>query len=174
MKKIILGVVCVVVLIGGIFLLTLGHGTSEQEEGSKETTGEKKEVNISLNYMGANVTPGKYFNEKSVEKEAKKSVLPSCAFAGNDTVFTYDNMEMMTNQQNDKLLIYSIFFIDDTVETNEGVKIGDSKNKMIEVYGTDYVDDISLCTYTDKGGKIILNFQIENDTITGIEYRLKI
>ena len=177
MKKIIIGVAAVVIVVLGCLLFLNNNDTTDvQDSGSnvQENNGEKnmKDVTVSLSYKGADITPGKTFNEKSIADTALKSTLPSCAFEGEDNVYTYSNIEITANVSGKTETIYSVYFMDETVETNEGIKIGDSKAKMIEAYGDNYIDDVSLITYVDKNGDKQINFQIEDDIITGIEYIL--
>ena len=181
MKKIIIGILAIAIIaVGCLLFLNNGKGDTDhenntpnvQENDNKEKN--MKDVNVSFNYKGADITPGKSFNSKSIAEEAMKSTLPSCAFEGEDNVYTYSNIEVTANVSGKKETIYSVYFIDDSVETNEGVKIGDSKGKMLEVYGDNYLDDgnDSLVTYRDKKGDKDLVFEIQDDTITGISYIL--
>ena len=181
MKKVIIGVLAIVVIAVGTVLVfnaikggTDDKGSSNKTQESDSNKKNMKKVNVSLTYMGTDITPGKTFKEKSISKKASKSTLPSCAFEGNDNVYTYDNIEITANVSGKTETIYSVYFIDETAETSEGIKIGDTKKKLIEVYGDNYIDDISVITYVDETGKRQINFEIENDEITGIEYVLVI
>ena len=59
---------------------------------------------------------------------------PSCAFEGIDKMYTYNSFEIDTYPMNDNDYVSAIIFKDDTITTNEGVGIGDSKEKLLEVY----------------------------------------
>lgn len=99
--------------------------------------------------------------------------MQSCAFDGMDTCYTYSGLEVIVSPINGQDKVYSVYFIDDSVETNEGIKISDSKQAMIEKYGEQY----SILTgnkYTYTKGNVELSFMVENDTIISIEYILKI
>lgn len=178
MKKVVIGVlVAILVVVGCVVVLNVtkkedtNKTTEEPKTEEKENVaGEDKAVKVALKYEGTDITPGKTFNEKSLSKKASKSTIPSCALEGEDNVYTYDDLEITANVNNGKETIYSVYFITSNVSTNEGIKIGDSKEKMIKAYGTDFTDDVSLCTYIDEDGKKQINFQIEDGIITGIEY----
>lgn len=164
----------IMVAMMAILILTTGCSTKEenkQDTGIKanESVG-KKEVKGTITYMDADITPGKSFNEKSISATPEKSELPSCALEGMDHVYKYEDVEITANVKDNKETIYSVYFITENATTPEGIKIGDSKTKLIETYGSDYKDDVSLITYTSDNGKVNIDFQIENDSITGISY----
>lgn len=167
MKKIIVAILACLLITTGCASKpddALNNNSLESENVSK------KEVKGTLTYMDADITPGKSFNEKSIAAKATKSELPSCALEGMDNVYRYDNIEITANVNGGKETIYSVYFLNETAQTNEGVKIGDSKSKMLEAYGSGYTNDVSLYTYVSDNGKVQINFQIENDVITGIDY----
>lgn len=92
----------------------------------------------------------------------------SCAFGDLDKVYTYNGFELNTFSQDGKDYVSSVILKDDTVSTKEGVYIGDSVDKVNEVYGE--------CTSkTDKAmvyakGNMKLCFFVENDAIVSVEY----
>jgi len=92
----------------------------------------------------------------------------SCAFQGLDKTFTYGGIEIHTYESHGKDYISSILFLDDTLETNEGVVLFGSLDDIVKVYGETYTEDFSLYTFEGINSKI--NFLIENDEITSIEY----
>ncbi|MCX4249593.1 MAG: hypothetical protein OSJ65_07545 [Bacilli bacterium] len=164
------------IMVAMMAVLILTTGCSKKEESNQDTnvkTNEsigKKEVKGTLTFMDTDITPGKSFNEKSIASIPEKSELPSCALEGMDHVYKYEDLEITANVKDGKETIYSVYFITENVTTPEGVKIGDSKTKLLETYGSDFQDDVSLITYTSDNGKVKLNFQIENNTVSGIEY----
>lgn len=162
MKKIIIGVcVLLVVVVGCIFLFT---GNNDD---SVKTNKNNKSAKFGLKYENVDITPGTNFNNDKIKKEASVSVIPSCAIDGNDNIYKYDNIEITTNDYGDKEVVYSVYFINDTAVTNEGIKIGDSKEEVKKAYPN--VDD-SVATYTyDKDG-VRAMFTIENDVVKAIEY----
>lgn len=169
MKKIMVAILaCLLITTGCVDKKTdvkddTNDGNNVQNVGKKNITG-------TLTYMDADITPGRSFNAKSIAAEATKSELPSCAFEGMDHVYRYDNIEITANVKDGKETIYLVYFIDETAVTNEGVKIGDSKSRMLEAYGDGYTNDVTLYSYISDNGKVQINFQIEDDIITGIDY----
>lgn len=169
MKKIIVALMAVLIIATGCE--SKEEKTNDSDVKTKETVG-KKEVKGSISYKGADITPGKSFNEKSVDEQAEKSELPSCALAGMDHVYRYEDVEITANVKDGKETIYLVYFISENAKTNEGIKIGDTKDDMINTYGDGYTNDVTLYTYLSDNGKIKINFQIEDDIITGIDFTL--
>lgn len=69
----------------------------------------------------------------------------SCAFEGKDTFYYYDGFTLQTYEKDGKKYIYTIALEDDTVNTAEGIKIGDSFAAVTKAYGTDYVAAGPVC-----------------------------
>lgn len=162
MKKVIIAIcVVLVVIVGCVFLF----GGNDNDNVSTNKANKKEK--FGLKYENVDVTPGVNFSKDKIKKEAEVSVIPSCAIEGNDNIYKYDNVEITTNDYGDKEVVYSIYFLNDTVKTNEGIKIGDSKEDVKKAYPD--IDD-SVATYTyDKDGVRVM-FTIENDVVKAIEY----
>ena len=64
--------------------------------------------------------------------------------------------------------IYSIYLLDDTVSTKEGIKITDDVSKMKEVYGSGYTEQGESYLYSKNA--TTLQFYTSNGVIIGIEY----
>ena len=94
---------------------------------------------------------------------------PSCAFEGIDKMYTYNGFEVDTYPLEDGDHISAVIFKDDTVATAEGVGIGDSVDKVIEIYGKDAVDESGMMVY-DKDG-MQLCFIVEEERVISVEYR---
>lgn len=93
----------------------------------------------------------------------------SCAFEGYDKFWYYGAFTLQAYQKDGKDLVYIITLNDDTVKTKEGVKIGDSKEKMESAYG---VAKESAGKSVYKSGNTVLSFIVKDDVIQGIEYSL--
>ena len=57
------------------------------------------------------------------------------------------------------------------LETEEGIKISDTVDDMLEAYGDDYENPVEN-SYVYTKGDVNLTFIVENDVITSIEYTL--
>ena len=138
---------------------------------SKQTNSDVANT-FSLKYEGVEVIPGTEFDETQISKEASVIEVPSCAFEGSDKVYTYDNAEITVADVDGKNTVYSVYFINSEMQTNEGVKIGSTKQDMIDKYGSEY-EQVLENRFVYTKNNVELAFIIENDTITGIEYTLK-
>ncbi len=93
---------------------------------------------------------------------------PSCVFEGEDTVYDYGNFQLTTYLTQGKEVLTGIYFNDDTIATKEGVRIGFTKQAMIDTYGNDYQEEYGAYTYNK--GLTDLSFVIVNDIIISIAY----
>lgn len=169
MKKVLKVLVLVILLIGNlVFLTACGEEKSSSSSSSSET---KTKASLSIEYNGVNVVPGTKFDESRISDNAEISEIPSCAFDGVDKVYNYPNVEITVAEVNGTPTVYSVYFKDDTISTNEGVKISDSKDLMLEKYGENYKNTLSS-KYDYTKENVELSFIVENDIITGIEYTL--
>lgn len=166
-KKSILIVVLLLIIVVVVAIILLNG-----KKDAIPTTNSNTEQAFSIKYKDVEVVPGTEFNVDAINAEADFSEIPSCAFEGTDKMYTYDNVEIIATEIDGKDKVYQVYFIDDTISTNEGVKITDSKDLMIEKYGNEYEEKLgSKYVYTKNN--VELSFMIENDIITGIEYTLK-
>lgn len=94
---------------------------------------------------------------------------PSCAFEGIDKMYTYSGFELDTYPTKDKDYVSSVVFKDDTVTTAEGIGIGDSKEKLEEIYGTQWTDENGMMVYEKDGMKLC--FILQEDQVISVEYR---
>lgn len=94
---------------------------------------------------------------------------PSCAFEGIDKMYTYGSFELDTYPTGDKDYISAVIFKDDSITTPEGVGIGDSREKMTEVYGGEGTEEMGMTVYRKDDMKLCFIFQ--EDSIASVEYR---
>lgn len=93
----------------------------------------------------------------------------SCAFEGIDKMYTYNSFEVDTYPMNNVDYISSVIFKDDSVMTAEGIEIGDSVDKVTEIYGNDGENESGMLVF--EKDKIKLCFIIQKDCVASIEYR---
>ena len=149
-----------------------GKETKNPVKKNEKISEEKKDNGFVFLYRGINVTPGQEFKEKAIDEEASYMELESCAFDGNDKVYTYTDVEITVSEMKGKDVIYTIYFLNETISTTEGVKVSDEKAIMIERYGESYEKINNKYVY--KKGDVIVSFIVENDTIVSIEYRVDV
>ncbi len=95
----------------------------------------------------------------------------SCAYQGKDRVYTYQGFEMSTYPADGKEKIASIYFLDSTVSTPEGIKIGSTKKEVLEIYGTEYdQEEAKFGTFCYSSDTALLRIYTTKDVVDGIEY----
>jgi len=130
--------------------------------GKKET-----EESFEIKFEGINVTPGETLDINKFKNTYDKSEVPDCALGGTGVMYTFDDLEISTNEKN---LIYSVYFINPNFKTTEGIALGDSKDDVIKAYGEAASKGEDSLLY--KKGKVEINFNFSNDKVESIEYTL--
>ena len=153
-----------IVLLIVVCFLTMGCGKEVKENDNKDSNPEV----YTFSYNGLDYVLGSEFTTSKYGKEDSYSEAASCAFDGADKTFTYEHFEVATYPDGDIDRIASVYFLDHEIKTPEGISLGDSINDMTNTYGSDYQQSENLYTYTL--GRTHLNFIVENDIITSIEY----
>ena len=168
MKKIILIVVVVIlILVGGIEIYLTLQKPNMNSANTSQNMDNKEEMYI-FKDGDREIVLGEEFSKDKLGSEQSYSEIASCAFDGLDKTYTYSNYEITTFPDGEKDRIYSIYFLNVDVTTTEGVKISDIKEKMISTYGEEYKTQGNQYTYTK--GKTNIEFIVENDVITSIQY----
>ena len=157
---------------------TVAESTGEEKSSqAAETTAEASEsateaeasgftfaVGDTVIAMNADVAP---ILEKLGEWE-NYSETTSCAFKGLDKTYSYPGFDLYTYPLYDKDHVNSVYFVDDTVSTPEGIHIGSTKEEMEAAYGTDYEEEFGAYTYTKDKSK--LQFLVTDGVIDSVEY----
>ncbi len=124
-------------------------------------------------YQDTNLKLGLMFN-------TIKATLGTCNNTHNETsiydgssatVYEYDTLEIETYIDSGTEKVYSINFTSPEQETKEGLKIGDSKEKMLEIYQNQYTQPLDN-VYVYNIEHTNLSITTENDIIIGIRYYL--
>ena len=94
---------------------------------------------------------------------------PSCAYIGLDKMYVYKGFVIYT-YPDDKAVdhVLQVLLTDDSLSTPEGLRLGDTSAKVIELYGNDYVESNGSYAYTH--GKTSLVIIIKNDMVQSIQY----
>lgn len=92
----------------------------------------------------------------------------SCAFDGLDKTYTYTSFILTTYPDGEMDRVNSITLLDDTVNTADGICIGDSKDKVEEVYGADAFNGVNAYIVTE--GDAQLTIILESDKVSSIQY----
>lgn len=92
----------------------------------------------------------------------------SCAYQGKDKVYTYDGFEMSTYPVKGKEVIASIYILDNTVATPEGIKIGSKKQDIISTYGKEDKEEFGTYHYVEGTTELVI--YTTNGLVDAIEY----
>ena len=96
-------------------------------------------------------------------------VSESCAYQGNDYFYYYDGIELQVNEVNGVERITGITLADDTVTNPQGVRIGMSAEKALELMNMEYAQEGGV--YTITSGSTLLMLQAGSDgTLTAVQY----
>ncbi len=90
----------------------------------------------------------------------------SCAFDGLDKVYTYSHFKLNTYPVDDVDYVLSIVFRDDTIETDEGITIGSSKDDVLEAYGDP--DEEKTASLVYEKGDTTITFGISGDSVSTV------
>ena len=93
---------------------------------------------------------------------------PSCAYQGMDVFYLYNGFQLTVNEIDEGDHVSVIMIVDDTVSIPQGLKIGNSKETMLELMGDDY--HVSEGIYEYVSGYTTLQIQIKDDVVASILY----
>lgn len=148
-----------------------GTTQSDTAETKNENDGIKKDgftfiYNGTVIYLGENIE--RVLGELGTGTDCYE--YNSCAFEGMAKIYFYNGFQISTYMKNksDVDRVYSVTFDDDSVQTPEGIYIGNTVEDMISAYGTEYDDLTGTYIYMKEG--TALSFVTENDIITSISY----
>lgn len=149
-------------------------GNNSSGDGSNQATGGENQQATEKGYV---FKQGNVVVQIDAEAEAIIAALgepisyfeaASCAFEGLDKMYTYNSFEVDTYPVDDKDYISAIIFKDDSITTAEGIAIGETRDRVEAVYGTDYEEQGSMIVYKKDGMK--LSFIFEGGAVSSIQY----
>ncbi|MDO5521696.1 MAG: transglutaminase-like domain-containing protein [bacterium] len=98
----------------------------------------------------------------------KEETVTSKAFVGEEKIYTYDALTLVTYPGDTKDYIESISLRKDSIATAEGIKIGSSKSELEGTYG-DKLEKGKNGIYTCKIDNTELRFIVLNDKVAAID-----
>lgn len=153
-------------VIGGDSKNSQPEGGSQGAESGGETDYKGYVFNYSGTLVGVDADAAPII--KALGEPASYYEAASCAFEGLDKTYTYRGFEIDTYPEGDKDYVSAVVLKDDSVQTAEGICIGDSREKLQQKYG-DGATEGSALVYAKDGMKLC--FILQNDEIVSIEYR---
>lgn len=125
---------------------------------------------FSFTYNGVELVPGDSFDASRLPEALSVYQVPSCALVGTDNLYNYETFEVTAFNEGNGEFVYSIYFIDPNLTTNEGLALGDSMDKVVELYGEGYENLDGELVYTNMNTQ--LRLIVENDVVVSIEFRM--
>ena len=107
----------------------------------------------------------------SLGKANHFSSAPSCAGVGTDELYVYNGFKITAHRDSERAEIIMIELTNDTLSTPEAVRIGDSAERLTDVYGKgeDFSGGIEY-----SRANCILRFFLREGRIIGIRYLKKV
>lgn len=92
----------------------------------------------------------------------------SCAFSGLDKTYFYGSFYLQTYPLGDKDYVFSVWFADDSVTTDEGVYVGMSQADVEKAYGAESFNGTNA--YIMTKGKSTLTVILTDGAVSSIQY----
>lgn len=120
-----------------------------------------KDVKIPVNAPAADILEA-LGEPKSYTEEA------SCAFQGLDKTYYFGSFYLQTYPADDQDFIYSMWFVDDSIATEEGLCIGMPQAEVEKILGADAFDGTN--SYSVTRGQSTLLVLIEDGAVSSVQY----
>lgn len=92
----------------------------------------------------------------------------SCAFEGMEKTYSYGSFSITTYPNDGKDCISGLWFTDDQVATEEGVRIGDPQSKVEQIYKP---EELCGCNaYILTRGETMLSIFVTDGVVSSIQY----
>ena len=140
--------------------------------GCSATEPNQQEENFSFTYNGTRITLGTEVAPiiDALGEPRSYTEEPSCAFDGMDKTYYYGSFYLSTYPLDGKDYVYSIWFADDSVATNDGIRIGTTKAQVEAICGADCFNGTNA--YTQTQGNTKLTILMEDGMVSSIQYEL--
>lgn len=143
--------------------------THAPEETIEETEAPSvSEAGFCFTLNGVVLTPGTTYDASALPEPASVYQVPSCAIEGTDNVYSFDTVEVTAFNDGTKEIIYAIAILDPNLCTDEGLYLGDSADKVLELYGEEYQENGTAMVYTKGNTK--LTVIVQNGYVVDIEF----
>lgn len=142
--------------------------------GCRSTDIDPQEENFSFTYNGTKITLGAEAAPiiDALGEPRSYTEEPSCAFDGMDKTYYYGSFYLSTYPLDGKDYVYCIWFADDSVVTNDGIRIGSTQTQVEAVYGTACFNGTN--SYTEIQSSTKLTILLEENKVKSIQIDLLI
>lgn len=134
----------------------------------EETSAPAAQEGFRFTLEGVALVPGADYDASALPEPGSVYQVPSCAIEGTDNVYSFNTVEITAFFDGTKEIIYSIAILDPNVCTDEGLYLGDSAEKVIELYGDTYEENGTAMIYTK--GETMLTLIVQNGYVVDIEF----
>ena len=148
--------------------------SSNASDAGSETTSDAGSENLVkgyvFNYLGKDIYIDESMDDVVADLGEAEDCFEaaSCAFGETVKYYTYGSIQVATYTMDEKDYVLTITLLDDMVSTPEGVKVGDSPESAVAVYGDSYTDCNGSYSYAKDG--MTLNIINEDGNIVSIKY----
>ncbi len=135
-------------------------------------TKDKSASEYTFTYNNLTITPGTLFSNVLANLGQPNDTSTENNLDSNSPIhiYQYDHFVIETYYEDNTEKVYSIAFIDSEVSTNEGIKIGDRIDNIINTYGSSFDNKNNIYVYNYLNTN--MSFIVENDIIVSIKYYL--
>lgn len=152
------------ILLTAVMLLSLaGCGADDPDS---------QEENFSFTYNGTRITLGAEATPviDALGEPRSYTEEPSCAFDGMDKTYYYSSFYISTYPLDGKDHIYNLWFADDGVATDEGIRIGSTQSQVEDAYGKECFNGTTSFVLTKGQSRLVI--LIEEETVTSVSYEV--
>ena len=131
-----------------------------------------QEENFSFTYNGTKITLGAEAVPiiDALGEPRSYTEEPSCAFDGMDKTYYYGSFYLSTYPLDGKDYVYNLWFADDGVATDEGIRIGSSQSQVEDTYGKDCFDGTNSFVLTKGQSRLVI--LVEEGTVSSVRYEV--
>ena len=152
------------ILLAAVMLLSL--------VGCGDDNPDSQEENFAFTYNGTIITLGAEAAPiiDALGESRSYTEEPSCAFDGMDKTYYYGSFYLSTYPIDGKDYVYSIWFADDSVATEDGIRIGYTQSEVEAVYGVACFNGGNI--YTQTKGNSKLTIILTDGSVSSIQYEV--
>ena len=131
-----------------------------------------QEENFSFTYNGTKITLGAEAAPiiDALGEPRSYTEAPSCAFEGMDKTYYYGSFYISTYSLDGKDHIYNLWFADDGVATDEGIRIGSTQSQVEDAYGKECFNGTNSFVMPKGQSKLVI--LIEDGKVSSIRYEV--
>ena len=153
-----------IILLAAVMLLSLvGCGSTDIDP---------QEENFSFTYNGTKITLGAEAAPiiDALGEPRSYTEEPSCAFEGMDKTYYYGSFYISTYSLDGKDHIYNLWFADDGVATDEGIRIGSTQSQVEDACGKECFNGTTSFVLTKGQSRLVI--LIEEKTVSSVRYEV--